>query len=162
MTSAVLDRLQDDQAMGLVAKIEDAFKTLPRLPKGFVEFMVKIAPWLALIGGILSLVAGPVLGLLSVVSLLTLNPLLVVSTVVAAILSLANAALLLMAFGPLKQRQFKGWMFVFWSEILGIVQTILGILMSQSSIISIVFALIGLYILFEMKPMYTGKGVKAE
>ncbi len=162
MPSALLDRLQDDQAMSLVNKIQDAFKSLPRLPKGLVEFLVKVAPYLALIGGILSLVAGPVLGLLSVVSLITLSPGLVLTTVLAAILSLANAALLLMAFGPLKNHQLKGWMLVFWSDLLGIAQTILAILLAQSSVVSLVFAIIGLYILFEMKPMYTGKAAKTE
>lgn len=40
----------------LESSLNDVFgKNLPALPKGGKEFLVKIVPWLALIGGILGL-----------------------------------------------------------------------------------------------------------
>ncbi len=159
--AALLDRLTDDQAMSLVKKIQDPFMSLPRAPKGFIEFLVKIAPWFALLGGILSIIGGPLAVLGSLFSLAMLSPMTSLLLIVAAVVSIVNAVLLLMAFGPLKRREMKGWMYIFWGDMLGIAQTILGVIVGQGSIVSLVFILIGVYLLFEMKPFYTAAG-KAE
>lgn len=157
-----LDRLTDKKSQHFADQIGDVFKTIPHLPQGLVEFFVKVAPYLALLGAILSLVAGPILGLLSVMSLITLNPLIVLATVLAAILSLVNAVLLFMAFNPLKDRQYRGWMLLFWSQILGLVETVVMIVLGQSSILSIVMGLIALYVLYEMRPFYKSTARVAE
>lgn len=154
-----LDQLEDQKAMGVVAQFEDAFKSLPHLPKGITEFLVNIAPYLALLGAVLSILAGPLLGLASVISLLTLNPVVVLLTVAAAVITLIQAVLLFLAFSPLQKREMKGWMYMFWVEMLTVVSVVLNIFSgSMSGLIGGVLGLIiGFYILFEMKPFY-GKG----
>lgn len=146
--------LENQTVLNLVKQLEDTFSKAPHLPKGLNEFFVKIAPYMALLGGVLSLLAGPILGLLSV---LTLNPMIVLMTVVAAVLSLVNAALLLSAFSPLKNREMRGWLLLFWSDLLGAVQVLFSIFLRQASITSLISLLIGFYILFEMKSFYSKK-----
>lgn len=154
----IVDMMMDKKAVDFVAKVEDLFKSLPHLPAGIVEFFVKIAPWLALIGAVLSLLAGPILGLLSVFSLLTLNPLIVLSVLLAAVISIVTAVMLFMAFNPLKNREYKGWLLIFWSDVLSAIMMIFDVIVNRGAGLgSIVFTLIGFYILFEMKPAYSSK-----
>lgn len=154
----IVDMMMDKKAVDFVAKVEDLFKSLPHLPAGIVEFFVKIAPWMALIGAVLSLLAGPILGLLSVFSLLTLNPLVVLSVLLAAVISIVTAVMLFMAFNPLKNREYKGWLLIFWSDVLGAIMMIFDIIANRGAGLgSIVFTLIGFYILFEMKPAFSSK-----
>jgi len=155
--------LMSKDAMDFIAKIEDAFKSLPHLPKGFNEFLVKIAPWLAIIGAILSVLAVPaLLGVMTLVAF-TLSPLTEVALVIDLVAVIADAVLLFMAFGPLKNRELKGWVFLFWSSVLGIISTAASVIDSHGGgvVPAIIVLLIRWYILFEMKPFYTGKESKA-
>ncbi len=154
----MFDKLTSHEAMDFVKKIEDPFKSLPHLPKGLVEFLVKLAPWLAILGAILGLVAGPLVAIAgSLGTLFSLSPSILIWTIVTVVLTLLNSVLLFMAFTPLKERAMKGWMLLFWSNVIGIVEGVVGLFWSQSSLISTILGIvIGLYILFEMKPFYTG------
>jgi hypothetical protein len=154
----MMDRLNDKEAMGFISKVEEPFKNLPHLPKGLVEFFVKVAPWLALISAILGLISGPLLVFLgSIGSLFTLSPMLLIGTVGSVVILVVNSILLLMAFNPLKNREMKGWVLLFWSNMLGIISAIFSLLGGSGGIVgSVVGVLIGLYVLFEMKPFYGG------
>ncbi len=159
----MLDMLMSKDAMGFIAKIEDAFKSLPHMPKGFNEFLVKIAPWLAIIGAVLSVLAVPaLLGVMALVSF-TLSPLTEITLVIDLVAIIADAVLLFMAFGPLKNRELKGWVLLFWSSVLGIVSTVASVIDSHGGgvVTAIIVLLIRWYFLFEMKPYYDGKGVVA-
>ncbi len=161
--SSLFDRLTDDQSLGFIAKMENTFKDLPHLPKGLVEFFVKIAPWLTIIFAILIVVFGPIGAILSVFTLLSLNPLLFITTLGSVIIALITAVLYFMAFNPLKARELKGWIYLFWAEMLGVVTALLGLLSGSFTVGTIVGLLIGFYVLFEMKPFYNGKvSAKAE
>lgn len=150
-----LDRLNDKQSQEFADKIGDMFKSLPKLPQGLVEFFVKVTPYLALLGAVLSLLSSPVLGLLTVLTLITLNPLIVITTLISAVLALVVAVLLFMAYGPLKARQPKGWMLLFWITIIDAIQAVLGLIYSPSGVIgSLVFLAISFYVLYQMRPWY--------
>ena len=155
------DKLTDAEAMGIISQVEGVFKGLPHLPSGIVDFLVKIAPYMALISGILALLAGPVIGLLGGLgSILSLSPILMISTLGSAIVMIISAILMLMAFGPLKNRQMKGWIFLFWSEALSIVNLIFTLMLGETSglVGGVIGILIGFYVLFEMKSRYTAAG----
>jgi hypothetical protein len=157
------DRLTDSQSMGFINQIGDVFKNLPHLPPAVVDILVKIAPWLALLGGVLGLISGPVLGLLGgLATIFTLNPLVMVVTLGTAIAVIAQSVLLLMAFGPLKERHTKGWVLLFWSDMLSVVVAVLGVLDGNVGGIigSVIGIFIGLYILFEMRSSYHGAASK--
>ncbi len=152
----MFDKLTNKDAMEFIAKVEEPFKNFPHLPKNIIEILVGFAPWFALLGAILGLLFGPVIALLSVFSLLSLNPLVVLFTVVAAILSIVDTILLFMAYTPLKNHQLKGWVYVFWAEMANFVVSILGIFTGSaaSAVGSVIGLLIALYVLFEIKSVY--------
>lgn len=144
----------DDKKSGnqIVSSLEDVNKKLPALPPKAVDVLVSIAPWIALIFGILGVLSG-----LAGFGLLTaFSPVAMMGGVsgyglgyVSAIILLASSVLMLVAFPGLKKRSGAGWNWLFWSEVVSIVGSLLTI-----SIGSVVGGLIGLYILFQMKPRY--------
>jgi hypothetical protein len=155
---AYTDRLTDKKSQDFANQIGQAFTSLPHLPKNWVQFFVKIAPVLALIGAILSFIAGPILGLMSIVSLLTLNPVIVLTVVGAAVLSFLSSVILFSAYKPLQQRKYAGWMLLFWSQALGAAQTLFHIALRQQGILSLIWIAVGFYILYEMRSWYGVKG----
>ncbi|MBW7955655.1 hypothetical protein H3C66_02880 [Patescibacteria group bacterium] len=159
------EKLTDAKAMGFIDQVGDVFKGLPHLPSSIVDILVKIAPWLALLGGVLGLIAGPLIGILgSLGSIMTLSPYFMFVTIVTMVVTLANSILLLMAFSPLRQQMMRGWVFLFWAQLLSVVDIVLSLLQGQTA--SIVGGLIGLaigfYILFEIRGSYKGSPKKAE
>lgn len=135
------------------ATLEEWFAKLPPLSKNAQEAIVRITPWLALIFGILG-----VLGTLAGFGILTVfSPLVVLSSglsgaagsLISAGLGLAAAILLLLAYPGTKMRKYKGWRFIFWSEIVNIIAAVLSF-----SLIGVFINLIGFYLLFQIKPYY--------
>ncbi len=123
------------------ARLEAIFEKLPHLPKGIVRFLVKIMPWLALIGGIMMILGGvAAIGLF----------------MVRSILNLISGVILVLAFKPLRARESKGWMYMFWVAIIGLVEVVfvLVTVSGVSFVGALVWQIIGFYLLFEMKKSY--------
>lgn len=160
---AYLDRLTDSKATEIADKVGDVFKTLPKLPSNIVEFLVKVVPYLALIGAILSIIGGPLLALFgTLASLLTLSPLLMVWTIVSMLVLVATAILMFMAFQPLQNRDMKGWMYLFWAQVLGLAQIVLSLLGGQggSLVVSLIVTAFWFYVLFQMRSYYGAGALK--
>lgn len=157
----MIDKLTGKEAMGMVKSVEGVFKNVPHLPKGVVDFLVSVAPWLTGLGGVLSIYGG-------VTSLFLTgrrNELMMyidryagVNSAYFAVLglfALVVGVLYLMAFKPLKAMKMTGWMYLFWGNVLGIVQGIASLLFGFGGIVgTVIGAAIGFYFLFEVKPRY--------
>lgn len=157
----MIDKLTSKEAIGVVKSVEGVFKGVPHLPKGVVDFLVSIAPWLTGLGGVLSIYGG-------VTSLFLTgrrNELMMYIDryagvnsayfTVVAVFALLVGVLYLMAFKPLKAMKMTGWMYLFWGNVLGVVQGIVSLLFGFGGIVgTIIGAAIGFYFLFEVKPRY--------
>lgn len=155
---AYLNRLTDAKAMKFIDQVGDIFKSLPLAPKGLIDFLVKIVPYLALLGAILSIITGPIVGLLgTLASLALISPVVLVVTLVTTVLMLVQAVLLFVAYKPLKDLEKKGWVYLFWAEVVSVIQSIVALLDSRggSIVFAIVFTALWFYILFQMRPRYT-------
>jgi len=144
---------QSSSANQLIDMMEEWYSKLPALPRNWKDVIVQIAPWLALIFGIIG-----VLGSLVAVGLLTfLAPFILIGGgigaasggVIGAILALVASVLLLLAFPGTRARKISGWNLLFWSEVASVVSTIVAL-----SVGGVVGALIGFYILFQIKSYY--------
>lgn len=137
-----------------VKTLEEWFAKLPPLPKGATDVIVKIAPWLALIFGVLGVLGSlAATGILAVLSpFLVLGGGLGVATggVIGAILALVSSVLMLMAFPGLRDRKIAGWKYSFWSEAISVVSSVVAL----NLVGAVVGALIGFYILFAIKSYY--------
>ena len=132
--------------------MEEWFKKLPPLPANAVDAIYGITPWIALVFGIIG-----VLGALSGFGILTfLVPFAVLSGasgyglgMISAVGWLISSVLMLLAFTGLKAGKISGWNMLFWSEVVSVVSSLVAF-----SLGSVIGAVIGFYLLFQIKPKY--------
>jgi len=118
-------------AHGWEKQLADFFAKFPHVPESGRKVIVQILPWLALVFGILGIIAavagGLIMSILSIPALLTGNiGGLVMFT--AVIVSLTAAILEVLAFKPLQTGMKKGWNFLYYALLLGIISTLISIL----------------------------------
>lgn len=142
--------MADGQKVGkdLINKLDELFGKLPKLPKSVTDILVTIAPWLALVFGILGVIGG--------LSSVGLSPVALfggisnsVTVLVAGVLAIISSVLMLMAFPKLRKRVYKGWELLFWSEVVSTVSVVLSLTAA-----TVLFILIGFYLLFQIKSYY--------
>ncbi len=137
----------------LVSSLEDVFKQAPHLPNNVRDVLVQIAPWLALIFGILGVIAG--IGLLGVSPLALLGGVNASITVfLYGIISIIGSVLMVMAYPKLAKRRYGGWMLLFWAELVNALAAVLSIFNGSVSVGSFLGILLGMYLLFEVKSYY--------
>ena len=137
-----------------VKTLEQWFSQAPSLPTNAKEALVKYMPIIALIFGII----GILLSLAGIAALTVLAPVAVATNVhgygggfLAAIFWLASSILLLAAYPGTKAHKISGWNMLFWSEVVYLI----GSLVTLSILQGIISALIGFYLLYQIKPYYT-------
>lgn len=151
---------------GLIKSLADVNKKLPALPVKAVDVLVMIAPWMALIFGVLG-VLGALTGLSALIGLsfialpmmgaygaVALGPIAMVSLALLAV----SSVLELMAFSGLKKEKYVGWKWLFYSMIVGVVSTVVGIVLNLSTggfpLWGVIWTLVGFYFLFQIKSRY--------
>ncbi len=146
--ASYLDKLTDAEAMKFIDQVAEPFKNAPHLPKNITEILVKISPYLIVLGLI-----GEVLAILGMLALVALSP---IFSIVGLVVSAVSAFLMFSAFTPLKNREMKGWVLLFWIQLFSVAGTVVSALGGHfESIVGAVVGLaIGLYILFEMRSFY--------
>lgn len=154
--------------------LDDVFgeKASYQLPKDVKDMLVKIAPWLALIGGILGFVSaynlwqwahranraleslnaafGSIVPAQSVELGLTFW--------LSIVMTLVFAVLALLAFPGLKAKKKVGWNLMFYSMIANVLYGIVSVFYEGGGIgsllASLIISAIGLYILFQVRANY--------
>lgn len=144
---------EKNTANALVVSLEKAYEKLPPLPVSVKDFIVLVAPWLALVFGILG-----VLGSLSAFGLSTvLSPLVALgggvgvatSLMVVSLIGLVESIMMLVSFPSLMKRKAFGWTLMFWAEVLAVVSSIVSF-----SVVGVVLALVWFYFIFQVKSYY--------
>jgi predicted membrane protein len=136
------------------------FAGLPHLPQHIREILAQIAPWLALLFGVLGALA--LLPMLMLIPMASFSaPMMGVAAygwypmmIIAFLAGIVGTVLNLLAFRPLLKRAKKGWNLLFYSTVLSVVVTIVGIAFGSSSVLSIIGSFIGLWLLFEVRGLY--------
>ena len=121
-----------------------------QLPAEVKEFLVKFGPWIALVLLLLSLP-----GLLLMLGVGTAfmpfgGAAYMIGFSYLTIVLLAQLVLLGLALPGLFKRKMSAWRLIFYSQLVGIVFSLL----SGSIVGGIIGGLIGLYILFQIRPLY--------
>ena len=146
------DAKKSFQGDDLIKSLEDVFKSAPNLPANIREVLVKIAPWLALIFGILGIIGG--LGVLGISPVGMLggarNG---VALLISGVLTIVASVLMVMAYPKLNRREYAGWKLLFWSEIVSFVSSLLSLTVG-GVISALIGAAIGLYLLFQIKSYF--------
>ncbi len=134
--------------------LEDLFtkKINYQLPEKAKETIVKIAPWVVLIVIFLSLPA--VFAILGLGSFVTGLGGFSSRYYLGVVVLIVQVILMIMAFGPLQKREFKGWRYVYYSDLVSVVYALFSSYNLGSFIWSLLGSAIGLYILFQVKSHY--------
>lgn len=141
----------------LETTLEEYFgKKAPQLPANIREIIVKVSPYLAILsilitvpallllfglGGVATMVA-PVGGMESVASLPTMW--------ISIIMLIPAAILNALSIKGLMARKIDGWRYAFWAQLVGVFSQ----LISFNIFGAVISALIGFYILFQVKSYY--------
>jgi hypothetical protein len=121
-----------------------------QLPKEVKEFLVKFGPWIALVWLVLSLPALFVMLGIGTAFMPFGGAVYSVGFTYVAVVLLAQLLLLALALPGLFKRKMSAWRLMFYSQLIGIVSSLL-----MGSIFgAIIGGLIGLYILFQIRPLY--------
>lgn len=122
-----------------------------QIPQNGRELIVKIAPWIILVLLLLSI--GPILVLLGLGTVLV--PFGGVAYAsgfgIAALFLIGYCVLMVAALPGLFRRKRQGWTLAFYAELLSIVSS----LASGSIVGAIIGGLIGLYLLFQVRTLYS-------
>lgn len=138
----------------LMSTMEGWFAKLPELPVSARDIIVKIAPWFALIFGILG-----VLGSIAATGFLTvLSPVVALGGglgvaaggIVAALGGIVSSVLMILAFPGLKANKTAGWKYSFYSQAVSVIAAVL----SFNLVGAVISALVGFYLLFQIKSYY--------
>jgi len=144
---------QNNTVNSLMVSFEKAYAKLPPLPTGVKDFLVMVAPWFALIFGVIG-----VLGSLSAFGLSTvLSPLVALgggvgvatSLMVVSLIGLVQSVMMLVAFPSLMKRKTFGWSLLFWSEVLAVISSVISF-----SVVGVVLTLVWFYFIFQVKSYY--------
>lgn len=140
---------------GLEAYLAPVFEKFPHLPEGGRKFIVDIAPWIALVFGVLGVLALLGAGGIGMIAAMTTMGV-ALPMLIGVVISLISSAMLLMAFPGLKAHARKGWNMVFYSQVVSVIGGLVGIVIGgMYNIFGVVIgALIGFYILFEIRSYY--------
>ncbi len=130
-------------------------KKAPALPKNIKEILVKLAPWGAIIGVVLSIPA--ILAFFGLSAMMSGLPYGAYGMMragggfsLAALFLVATAVLEALAIPGLMKRKMAGWNFLYWGVLVNAGYSLL----SYDIVGLIVSALISLYLLFQVKGYY--------
>lgn len=130
-------------------------KKAPALPKGGKELLVKIAPWLVIVGLVLSVPA--ILSLFTLSSMMSASPYGAYATAalgpayyISILLLVVTIVLQVLALPGLFNKKRSGWNFIFYSSLVSLVSS----LISMNLVGFIIGGLLSLYLLFQVREYY--------
>lgn len=133
----------------IIKNLEDFFAKAPHLSSNWRERLVRVAPWFALIFGILGVMASiAIFGLSSAATVGNAQSGYYV--VVTALSGIISSVLLLVAFSKLRTREYQGWRFLLLSYTVSILSSVLTL----DLVGAVLGFVIGFYFLFEIKSYY--------
>ena len=122
-----------------------------QLPAGAKDMLVRFGPWIALVLIVISLpVLLLALGLSTLVAPWLLGPTYAAGFGLATLGSIVQMGLLIAALPGLFARKMSGWTLAFYGELVGIVASLLA----GGFVAAIIGGLIGLYLMFQIRPLY--------
>lgn len=153
-------------------KIGQFFKGLPPLPESSRESLVGVWPWIALLFGVVQVVAAWALwNLIQVAdrvgmlygSFYAKYPAAISDTdrfiiYIGIVVLLVDAAILFLAYPELKRRKRRGWSLLLLGVLLNVVYSVVSLFIARRGAGSFIFSLlgsaVGFYLLYQIKDKY--------
>lgn len=133
-------------------------KKAPAIPKEWKEFIVKIAPYLAIIGvvigipGVLAIfgLSAFVVPLGTIGGVVSGQPFLGVGYIISVLFLAGVVILEALSISPLFKRSKTGWNYMFYATLLGAIQNLINFNIGGL----VIGTLLSLYVLFQVKEFY--------
>ena len=130
----------------------------PKIPDQWKEFIVKISPYLAIIGVIIGVpavlalfgISAFVMPMGTLSGMMSGQPFLGVGYIISVIFLAGVIILEALSISPLFKRSKTGWNYMFYATLLGAVQNLVNFNLGGL----VIGTLISLYILFQVKELY--------
>ena len=153
-----LSFLNSKETQAWAKKGADFFDKFPHLPKKIVDFLVKITPYLILLGGVGMIFSawGNLTAINKVNRWLShwggVRP---AYYYISAAFEIMLAIIYLSSWKALRERQYEGWMFLFASSVLSVVQNLILTIFGWQNLFALAIAwLISFWLLYEIRPAY--------
>jgi hypothetical protein len=143
-----------EKVLPVVNRMGGFFSKFHHLPKKIISFLAAIVPWLTLFGGLVWLIASLATLALSMLSLLTLNFVVIASLVVSFLYAAASSYLMIRPFKLLRQRDLRGWIYLWWLTVLSSADSLWSLFGDGNLLAIILSILVSFYLLFEIKSAY--------
>lgn len=141
-----------------IGKLDRFFIKLPHLPKRVRVLINKIIPYLALVFGIIGTIASLLTGFFMILAIISLDFGILPEIFGSFLIVVFDTLFLLKAFKPLKNGDAVGWIYLFWAEVLEIVNLVTRIINKETDILlGILTILLSFYLLFEIGQFYVYK-----
>lgn len=148
----------NEKVAGMIGSLDRFFIKLPHLPKRIRLLINKIVPFLALVFGLVGLIATLITGFFLLLALMSLDMEILWSISGSFILVLFSTLFLLKAFKPLRQGNAVGWIYLFWAQILEVINFVINSFTVESNFwLGLVSLIISFYLLFEIGQFYVYK-----
>ena len=141
-----------------IGSLDKFFIKLPHLPKKIRLLINRIVPFVALLFGLVGLIASVLAGSFVLLGLLAGEWVFLAENSFNFGLTLLSALLLLKAFKPLRAGNAVGWIYLFWAELLEVVNLITRAINREDNLLlGLAVILISFYLLFEIGQFYVYK-----
>jgi len=141
-----------------IGSLDRFFIKLPHLPKKVRVLINKIIPFLVLVFGIIGAIASLLTGFFMISAIISWDGPVLLEIIGSFILVLLDTLFLLKAFKPLRRGDAIGWIYLFWAEVLEIVNLVIRIINKETDVLlGILTILLSFYLLFEIGQFYVYK-----
>lgn len=148
----------NEKVAGLIGSLDRFFIKLPHLPKKVRLLINKIVPFLALVFGLVGLVATLITGFFLLLALMSLDVEILWSISGSFILVLFSTLFLLKSFKPLRHGNAVGWIYLFWAQILEVINFVINSFTVENNFwLGLVSLIVSFYLLFEIGQFYVYK-----
>jgi hypothetical protein len=151
----------------LELKVGGWFKEVPHLPTSAQTWLASNIWWMALVGGIVSVIVAlfAVMGLIATLPFMSFGIFFgahgawwLITTLISLAFTVVAAVLLLQASGPLRRMAKKGWVLLFVLLLVNIISTAVVAVVSDSVyallsnlLVGVIFLAIAAYLLYEIR-----------
>lgn len=157
----MFNKLTSPQARSYIEKIQKPLSGLPDLPRSLMKSLESLLPWIVIIVGIGSILAGfstLVYGSSMATSARlsansnVIHPLYVFLT---GLITIGNGVLCIKAFPLLQDHKEEGWIYLFWVTVLSALHSIIRIVFFPLAVLSALITIfISFYLVFQFRPFY--------
>lgn len=141
-----------------IGLLDRFFIRLPHLPKPIRLFISKVVPFLALVFGVIGLLASVLSGFFLVLAVIAWDWVIIAEIAGGFVMVLLDTLFLLKAFKPLRQGNAVGWIYLFWAEVLEVVNFVIRSINGETNLwVGIGVIILSFYLLFEIGQFYVYK-----